>query len=87
MSGDLPAALLREGLVLVGVVGGPLFAALLVVGITMGVLQAATQVNDPALGFLARAITAGLVLTLAGPWMMDRLSAYLARAIVRMAGG
>jgi flagellar biosynthesis protein FliQ len=67
-------------------VGGPLFAVLLVVGVVVGVLQAATQVQDPALGFLPRAAAAGLVLLLGGPWMADRLAGFLKVAIQRMAG-
>lgn len=86
MTPELPGALLREGLMLLGVVGGPLFGALLVVGLVVGVLQAATQVNDPAVGFLPRALTVGLVCTFAGGWMMDRLAHFLAHAITRMAG-
>ncbi|HET7754233.1 MAG TPA: flagellar biosynthetic protein FliQ [Anaeromyxobacteraceae bacterium] len=86
MTADLPAALLREGLVQLAVVGGPLFGAILVVGLVVGVLQAATQVNDPAVGFLPRALTVGLVFTFAGGWMMDRLARFLAIALTRMAG-
>jgi flagellar biosynthesis protein FliQ len=86
VSAELPSALLREALVLLGVVGGPLFGAILVVGLAVGVLQAATQVNDPAVGFLPRALTVGLVCTFAGGWMMDRLARFLAAALTRMAG-
>jgi flagellar biosynthesis protein FliQ len=83
---DLPAGLLREGLVLLGIVGGPLFAVLLVVGLVVGVLQAATQVQDPALGFLPRAAAACVVLLVGGSWMADRLAGFLRVAIQRMAG-
>ena len=86
MTVELPSALLREGLVLLGVVGGPLFGSILAVGLVVGVLQAATQVNDPAVGFLPRALTVGLVCTFAGGWMMDRLAGFLAAALTRMAG-
>lgn len=86
MSADLPSALLREGLVLLAIVGGPLFGAILIVGLVVGILQAATQVNDAAVGFLPRALTVGLVCTFAGGWMMDRLARFLATALTRMAG-
>ena len=86
MTPELPSSLLREGLALLGVVGGPLFAVAVVVGIVVGVLQAATQVNDPATGFLPRAGAALLVCWLAGPWMAEKLARFLAGAIVRMAG-
>jgi len=83
---ELPAALVREGLVLLATVGGPLFAVILGVGLVVGVLQAATQVNDSAIGFLPRAAAVAAVLWLTGGWMMERLSGFLAQAIVRMAG-
>jgi flagellar biosynthesis protein FliQ len=83
---ELPSSLLREGLALLAVVGAPLFAAALVVGLVVGVLQAATQINDPATGFLPRAAAAVLVCWLAGPWMAERLSRFLATGIARMAG-
>ncbi len=87
MSPELPSALLREALALLAVVGWPLFAAALAVGLLVGVLQAATQINDPATGFLPRAAAAVLVCWLAGPWMAERLARFLATGIGRMAGG
>jgi flagellar biosynthesis protein FliQ len=68
-------------------VGGPLFMAMLVAGLVVGVLQAATQVNDPAVSFVPRILVGGIVLWLAGGWMMERLSGFLAKSIYRMAGG
>ena len=86
MGPDLPSSLLREGLALLGLVGAPLFAAAIIVGLVVGVLQAATQVNDPATGFLPRAAAAVIVCWAAGPWMAERLARFLAGALVRMAG-
>ncbi len=86
MTPELPGALMREALVLLGVVGGPLFGAVLVTGLVVGILQAATQVNDPAVGSLPRLAVAVAVCWLAGGWIMHRLSAFLGEAIVRMAG-
>jgi flagellar biosynthesis protein FliQ len=86
MTLDAPAMLLKEGLVQVGVVGGPIFLVMLGVGLVMGILQAATQINDTAVGFLPRAVAAAACLWLAGGWMMERMSGYLGQAIVRMAG-
>ena len=85
MTPELPSSLLREGLALLAVVGAPLFAAALVVGLVVGVLQAATQINDSAVGFLPRAAAAVLVCWLVGPWMAERLARFLAAAITRMA--
>jgi flagellar biosynthesis protein FliQ len=86
MTPELPGALVREALTLCATVGGPAFAILLGVGLLMGILQAATQVNDSAVGFLPRAAAAGVVVWLLGGWMMERLSGFLGQAILRMAG-
>jgi flagellar biosynthesis protein FliQ len=86
MPTELPSALLHEGLILLVTVGSPLFAAALGVGLLVGVLQAATQINDPATGFLPRAATAVAVCWLAGPWMAERLGAFFASAVMRMSG-
>ncbi len=86
MTPELPSTLVREGLANLAVAGSPLFAVALLVGLAGGVLQAATQINDPATGFLPRAAAAILVCWLAGPWMAERLAGFLASAIGRMAG-
>jgi len=83
----LPGALFREGLMLLVSVGGPLFLTMLAAGLVFGILQAATQVNDPAVSFLPRIAVGGIVLWLAGGWMLERLSGFLAKSILRMAGG
>ena len=84
MTLEIPASLLREGLVMIGVVGGPIFLVMVGVGLVIGILQAATQINDTAVGFLPRAAAAAACLWLAGGWMMERMSGYLAQSIVRM---
>ncbi len=80
-----PGELVREGLALAAYVGGPVFGVLLVTGLIVGVFQAATQINDPAIGFLVRLGAAGTVCWMLGPWMSDRLAAFFVEAAQRMA--
>jgi len=79
------ATLLRDGLSLVAAVGAPLFATLFIVGLGLGVMQAATQINDPAVGFLPRLAAALGVCLLLGGWMVDRLAAFLKASLEAMA--
>jgi len=83
---EMPGALLREGLLVLASVGGPVLGALLLVGLVVGILQAATQINDPAVGFLPRALAAIGVVWLAGGWILERLAGFLGQALLRMAG-
>jgi flagellar biosynthesis protein FliQ len=60
---------------------------MLVVGLVLGVVQAATQVNDTAVGFLPRLGAAAAVMWVLGGWMMDRLAGFLAHCITAMSSG
>lgn len=83
--GDPIANLVREGFLLLAATGGPLIGGLLVVGLVLGILQATTQINDPAVGFLPRMAAALLGAWMMGGWLLDRCAAYLARAMNDMA--
>ena len=60
---------------------GPLLFALLVVGVGIGVLQAATQINESTIGFLAKLVVMALTLALLGSWSMQNLVDYTRRTI------
>ena len=79
-------ALFREGLMEFGVLAAPVLGTLLLVGLALGVLQAATQVNEPSIGAVVRLVTAMGVVALGGGWMVQRMAAFLVSAISRMAG-
>jgi len=79
--------LVQEGAQVLATVGAPFVLALLGVGTTVGVLQAATQVNDPALGAVPRlAVAVGLAVSLGG-WVAERLAGFLSTSIGSIAGG
>ena len=83
---ELPGALLHEGLFLLFTVAAPILGALLVSGLVTGVLQAATQINDPAVGFIPRLVSCALVCFLLGGWMVERMAAFFSHALQLAAG-
>lgn len=83
---DLVNSLFREAMVLLGVVSLPLFGALLIVGLVVGVLQAATQINDPAVGAIPRLAVAVLVCVLLGGWMTSRMAAFVHHCFTELPG-
>ena len=86
MTVELPGALFREAAMELAVIGGPLLGLLLAVGLVVGVLQAVTQVNDPAVSAVPRFLTVILVCVVLGGWMSERLAGFFASAVIRMAG-
>lgn len=67
-----------EALELVLVVSAPALLASFVVGGAMGLVQAATELHDPALGFVPRVAAVGAALVFGGAWMGSRLVEYTA---------
>ena len=51
----------------------------LVVGVVIGVLQAATQVNEMTLSFIPKLLVTALVLVIGGPFLLGVLTDYTVR--------
>ena len=84
--GELPATLTREGFMLLSSTAGPIIGALLAIGLRVGIFQAASQSNVPAVGFLPRFAVAVLAVWLLGGWVLERYSAFFTHSLERMTG-
>jgi flagellar biosynthetic protein FliQ len=54
----------------------PLLLTALVVGLLVGVIQAATQINEMTLSFIPKLIAMAVALVVAGPWMLKVMISY-----------
>jgi flagellar biosynthesis protein FliQ len=63
----------REGLLLVVLLSAPPLLASMAVGLVVGVAQAATQIQDQALGFVPKLVVVLLVLAAMGPLLGAQL--------------
>ena len=79
MSIDAVRELMQRALLLATEIAAPFLIATLVIGLLVGVLQAATQVQEAALGFIPKLAVVGLLVVLAGPWTLDRMVAFTRR--------
>jgi flagellar biosynthesis protein FliQ len=57
-------------------VGMPLLAVAAVVGVVVGVLQTATQINEPAIAYAAKVAGMLAVILFVGPAIFDKMLAY-----------
>ena len=71
----------REAVLLVLLVSAPPLLAALATGLVTGVLQAATQVQDPAVGVVPRLAAVLVALGVAGPWIGARLTRFAAQCL------
>ena len=66
------------------VLSGPILLALLIVGLIIGILQAATQLNETTVAFVPKIIVMVLVILVAGPPLLALFSDYLRETILRI---
>lgn len=60
---------------------GPVLIAGLVVGVVIGILQAATQIQEQTLAFVPKLAVMILVLLALGPWMITILTDFAAHIL------
>jgi flagellar biosynthetic protein FliQ len=58
------------------VLAAPLLLTVLLIGLLVGVFQAATQINEMTLSFIPKLIGMAAALVIAGPWMLKQLISY-----------
>jgi flagellar biosynthetic protein FliQ len=71
--------LLREGILEVLLLAGPLLFSALVVGLVVAILQATTSIQEQTLTFVPKIVAILLVLAFLGGWMFSSLGDYTVR--------
>ena len=84
MSQELILKLGQETLKTTALLCGPMLLAALVIGLLVSVFQAVTQINEATLTFIPKMVVVGVVLVLAGPWMMDVMSNFTTQLFENM---
>lgn len=79
MSDAAVAALAQDALITALMVVGPILAVSLVIGLTVSVFQAMTQVNEVTLTFVPKILGVFAVSAFFGPWMIGTMVGYTQR--------
>ena len=64
---------MRESMIVVLKLAGPMLIVSLVVGLIVSIFQAATQINEQTLTFVPKVIAIGFILLVSGSWMITNL--------------
>ena len=76
----------REALLLALLVSAPPLGAALLVGLLVGVFQAATQIQDPGIGVVPRLCAVLGALAFAGPWIGARVVRFAVECMAHLPG-
>jgi flagellar biosynthetic protein FliQ len=66
----------HHALIVTSMIAAPLLLMALIAGLVIGMLQAATQINEATLSFIPKLLMLVLTLLIAGPWMLRTLIDY-----------
>ena len=87
MTPDGATGILSATLALVLKIGAPMLLAGLVVGLAIGIIQAATQVNEMTVTFVAKLLAVGGVFILTMPWAISQMLAFTRMIMGMVAAG
>ncbi len=76
--------LARQALWMTMIISGPLLAVGLLVGLVVGIFQAATSINEQTLSFIPKILANGLTMSLAGGWMINTMVDYTKSIFTRI---
>ena len=78
--------LVYQALRMVAVLAGPPIIALMVIGLVIGILQAATSINETTVAFIPKLVVFAIVVMLAGPISLALFIVYIKELLGRIPG-
>jgi len=76
MTPEVVMTLGQRALEMALILSAPLLLTALLIGLLVGVFQAATQINEMTLSFIPKLLGMAAALVIAGPWMLKVLVGY-----------
>ncbi|MBU6218592.1 MAG: flagellar biosynthetic protein FliQ [Burkholderiaceae bacterium] len=84
MEASLVIELVFQALWMALFLSGPILLGLLIVGLIISILQAATQLNETTVAFVPKIIVLAVVILMAGPSLLGLFSDYVREIILRI---
>jgi flagellar biosynthetic protein FliQ len=84
MDSAMVVDLARQALWMTMLISSPLLGVGLLVGLLVGIFQAATSINEQTLSFIPKVVCIGITMSLAGSWMINTMVDYTKGIFVRI---
>lgn len=84
MSQSLILTLGQEAIMLIVLMSLPLILTAMLVGLTVSILQAVTQIQEQTLSFVPKTISVFTMLILVAPWHMSTIDQYLRHLLTNL---
>jgi flagellar biosynthetic protein FliQ len=76
--------LVYQALRMAAILAGPALMALMVIGLVIGILQAATSINETTVSFIPKLLVFGLIILLVGPVSLALFIDYIKELLGRI---
>jgi flagellar biosynthetic protein FliQ len=76
MTPETVMSLAQHALTVTTMLAAPMLIAALIAGLAVGMIQAATQINEMTLSFIPKLLVLVATLFIAGPWMLKLIVSY-----------
>ena len=76
----------RQALWITVLISAPLLGVALAIGLVIGILQAATSINEATLSFIPKVAALALTLAIVGGWQINMLVDYTRALFMRIPG-
>jgi len=83
MSTDFVIGFARQAIELTLLIAMPMLLIGLVVGLTVSIFQAATQIQEMTLSFIPKIISIFLALLFSFPWIMDKMISFTTEIFIK----
>jgi len=84
MDSAMVVDLARQALWMTMLISSPLLGVGLLVGLLVGIFQAATSINEQTLSFIPKVVCIGMTMSLAGGWMINTMVDYTKSIFTRI---
>ncbi len=76
MNADIVIDLSQQALYIITLLAAPMLISALLIGLLIGMFQAATQINEMTLSFIPKLLILVVAIMIAGPWMLGLILNY-----------
>lgn len=85
MNADHALALFRELFQVTMFAAAPLLLTLAIVGVVIGIIQTATQINEASIAYVAKVIALAGILVFLGPTLAEKITRYTRESFEKVA--
>ena len=86
MAPDIVIDISQQTLYVITLLAAPMLGSALLIGLLVGMFQAATQINEMTLSFIPKLLILVVSIMVAGPWMLETLLNFTRRLYLSIPG-